>query len=101
MMRRLGNRFANLWTWLHLGVVVSDTQSGFRAYSKLAASQLPLTARGYEFCSHSLAEAARLELQVQEVPVTVVYTDYSRSKGQSFMTSLRTLGRIAREGLRS
>jgi polyprenyl-phospho-N-acetylgalactosaminyl synthase len=98
--RRAGNRFANFWTWLHLGVSVSDTQSGYRAYNQRAASQLPLAARGYEFCSHSLAEAARIGLRVEEVPVTVIYTEYSRSKGQSFFTSVRTLGKIAREGLR-
>lgn len=100
LIRRLGNRFANLWTWLLIGVSVSDTQSGFRAYSRKAAERLPLTARGYEFCSHTLGEAARLRLKVTEVPITVVYTEYSQSKGQSFLTSLRTLGRIAREGIR-
>lgn len=101
LIRRLGNRFANLWTWLLLGVSVSDTQSGFRAYSRLAAVKLPLSARGYEFCSHTLAEAARLKLRVAEVPITVVYTEYSKSKGQSLSASIQTLGRIAREGLRS
>lgn len=101
LIRRLGNRFANLWTWLILGVSVSDTQSGFRAYSRTAAIKLPLSARGYEFCSHTLGEAARLKLRVAEVPITVIYTDYSKSKGQSLGASLRTLGRIAKEGLRS
>jgi glycosyltransferase involved in cell wall biosynthesis len=101
MVRRLGNRFANLWTWLLLGVSVSDTQSGYRGYTNQAAAQLPLDARGYEFCSHSLGEAHRLGLRIEEVPITVVYTEYSKAKGQSFATSLRTLGRIAKEGLRS
>ncbi len=100
LVRRMGNRFANLWTWAILGVSVSDTQSGFRAYSAETVRKLPLEARGYEFCSHSLGEAARLGLKVEEVPITVVYTDYSRSKGQSLWTSMKTLGRIAREGLR-
>lgn len=100
LVRRMGNRFANLWTWAILGVSVSDTQSGFRAYSAETVRKLPLEARGYEFCSHSLGEAARLGLKVEEVPITVVYTDYSRSKGQSLWTSVKTLGRIAREGLR-
>lgn len=100
LVRRMGNRFANLWTWAILGVKVSDTQSGFRAYSSETVRQLPLEARGYEFCSHSLGEAARLGLKIEEVPITVIYTDYSTSKGQSFWTSVKTLGRIAKEGLR-
>ena len=101
LIRRAGNRFANLWTWLLLGVSVSDSQSGYRAYTRRAAAQLPLDARGYEFCSHSLGEAYRLGLRIEEVPITVVYTEYSMAKGQSFTTSLRTLGKIAKEGMRS
>ena len=101
VVRRLGNRFANLWTWALLGVSVSDTQSGYRGYTREAATQLPLDARGYEFCSNSLGEAHRLGLRIAEVPITVVYTEYSKSKGQSFAMSVRTLGRIAKEGLRS
>mgnify|MGYP003716673511 CR=1 FL=1 len=100
LVRRMGNTFANLWTWLLLGVAVSDTQSGYRGYTRRAAEKLPFDARGYEFCSQSLWEAHRLGLRIQEVPITVVYTEYSQSKGQSFTTSLKTLGRIAREGLR-
>ncbi|MFA5505568.1 MAG: glycosyltransferase family 2 protein [Vulcanimicrobiota bacterium] len=100
LIRRLGNRFANAWTWLFLGIAVSDTQSGFRGYTREAATRLPFDARGYEFCSQSLWEAHRLELRIREVPITVVYTEYSQSKGQSFTTSLKTLGRIGREGLR-
>jgi glycosyltransferase involved in cell wall biosynthesis len=101
LVRRLGNGFANVWTWLLLGVSVSDTQSGYRGYTRHAATHLPLDARGYEFCSHSLGEAQRLGLRIEEVPITVVYTEYSKSKGQSFATSVQTLGRIAKEGLKS
>lgn len=100
LVRRLGNRFANLWTWLMIGVTISDSQSGYRGYTAAAARRLPLEARGYEFCSQSLGEAARLGLRVQEAPITVIYTEYSKQKGQSLLTSLKTLGRIAREGLR-
>lgn len=99
-LRRAGNRFANVWTWLILGVAVSDSQSGFRAYTRRAAEELPLQARGYEFCSQTLGEAARLNLRIEEVPITVIYSEYSQAKGQSFMTAVKTLGRIAKEGLR-
>ena len=100
-LRRAGNRFANYWTWLLTGVAVSDSQSGFRAYTREAVEKLPLEARGYEFCSHTLEEAAHLGLRIKEVPITVVYTEYSQSKGQGFWTSVHTLSKIAKEGLRS
>lgn len=101
LIRRAGNRFANLWTWALLGASVSDSQSGFRGYTREAVSKLPLDARGYEFCSQTLGAAVRLRLRIEEVAITVIYTEYSKSKGQSVLTSVRTLGRIAKEGLRS
>jgi glycosyltransferase involved in cell wall biosynthesis len=99
-LRRFGNDLANLWTWMLFGVKVSDSQSGYRGLTRATAQKLPLEARGYEFCSETLGAAARLGLRIVEVPVTVVYTEYSMSKGQSVMTSVKTLARIGRASLR-
>lgn len=99
-LRRFGNELANVWTWLLFGIKVSDSQSGYRGLTRETANRLPLEARGYEFCSETLGAAAKLKLRLEEVPVTVVYTDYSMSKGQSVMTSVKTLARIGRASLR-
>lgn len=98
--RRFGNELANVWTWMLFGVKVSDSQSGYRGMTRETAQKLPLEARGYEFCSETLGQAGRLKLRLEEVPVTVVYTEYSMSKGQSLMTSVKTLARIGRASLR-
>lgn len=100
-LRRFGNELANVWTWMLFGVKVSDSQSGYRGLTRATAQKLPLEARGYEFCSETLGAAAKLKLRIVEVPVTVVYTDYSMSKGQTVMTSVKTLARIGRASLRS
>jgi glycosyltransferase involved in cell wall biosynthesis len=100
-LRQAGNHLANLWTWLLFGIKVSDSQSGYRGLTRETALRLPLEARGYEFCSETLGAAARLKLRLVEVPVTVVYTDYSLGKGQTVLTSVKTLARIGRAGLRS
>lgn len=100
LIRRLGNSFANYWTWLFFNIKVSDSQSGYRGMTRETAEKLPLQARGYEFCSETLGEAARLKLRLVEVPVTVIYTEYSMSKGQSLSTSIKTLAKISRAGLR-
>jgi glycosyltransferase involved in cell wall biosynthesis len=99
-LRRFGNELANVWTWMLFGIRVSDSQSGFRGLTRETAQRLPLEARGYEFCSETLGAAARLGLRLEEVPVTVVYTDYSMSKGQTVLTSVKTLARIGRASLR-
>ena len=99
-LRRFGNDLANVWTWMLFGVKVSDSQSGYRGFTRATAQRLPFEARGYEFCSETLGEAGRLGLRIAEVPVTVVYTEYSMSKGQSVMTSVKTLARIGKASLR-
>lgn len=100
LIRRFGNCFANYWTWLFFNIKVSDSQSGYRGMTRQTAEKLPLQARGYEFCSETLGEAARLKLRLVEVPITVIYTEYSISKGQSLTTSIKTLARISRASLR-
>ena len=76
---RLAIRFGAFTSGLHL----TDTHNGFRALSRKALEQIRLRQPGYAFCSEILDETARLKLRVEEVPVTVHYTEYSRRKGQS------------------
>ena len=93
-VRRVANRFANLCTWLLFGIHVSDTQSGFRAFSRRAAESLDLRTSRMEVSSEIVAEAARHGFKIAEVPITVIYTDYSLSKGQSLSVGLQTLAKL-------
>jgi len=94
LARRVANRFANLCTWVLFGVHVSDTQSGFRALSRRAAESLDLRTSRMEVSSEIVAEAARHGFRITEVPITVIYTDYSLSKGQSLGVGLQTLAKL-------
>ncbi len=94
--RRVGNSLANLWTRILFGVQVQDSQSGFRAWSAKAASQIAFEACGYEFCSATLGSAKLAGLRILEVPVTTRYTPYSMAKGQSLEQSVQTLVRIGK-----
>ncbi|MFZ3060699.1 MAG: glycosyltransferase family 2 protein [Candidatus Methanoperedens sp.] len=52
---------------------VSDSQSGFRAYSKEAINQLKFNANGMGVGSEILINAQELGLRIKEVPVTCKY----------------------------
>jgi len=67
--RRFGNRVLNAMT----PAAVSDTQSGFRAYGKVPIQTLLPAEMGMGVDSEILMEAARNELKVVEVPISVVY----------------------------
>lgn len=92
--RTLANRFANAVTGLLFGVWVTDTQSGYRAFSPDAARNLMIRTSTMEVSSEIVREIGRNAWRLAEVPVTVAYTPYSLSKGQSFTKGLETLWKL-------
>jgi glycosyltransferase involved in cell wall biosynthesis len=80
--RRLLNWLANAITFLLFGVKTTDSQSGFRAFNRKAIQTISLKTERMEVSSEIFAEINRLHLRFAEVPISVIYTDYSRAKGQ-------------------
>lgn len=70
--RKQGNRILNVLTTQSLKGI-SDTQSGFRAYSKKALSLINPGEMGMGVDSEILVEALHLGLRVTETPITVKY----------------------------
>lgn len=87
------NRLANVLTWVIHGLWVTDSQSGFRAYSRDALRVIQPRADRYEYDSAIIREIHRHQLRWSEVPITVHYTDYSTTKfhRQNFRNGLKTL----------
>lgn len=79
----LGNKGLSLITYTLFGINSTDSQSGLRVYSRHALEKLEWKTRGYEFCSEMLWRAKQLGLVIDEYPIKAIYTDYSKSKGQS------------------
>lgn len=88
--RRLFNHFGSWLTFLMFGIYVTDTQSGFRAFSRDAAERIRLRSNLWEVSSEIVAEIRRRNIRMAEVPIRAIYTDYSLSKGQSFRVGLKT-----------
>jgi glycosyltransferase involved in cell wall biosynthesis len=92
----VANFIGNLFTWLFYGIWVSDSQSGFRAYSKYAALIIDTKADKYEYDSKVIREIKTNRLRFSEVPVQTRYTEYSQSKKhrQGLVNGLITLVRM-------
>lgn len=90
------NLVGNLITWLFYGIMVSDSQSGFRAYSKYAALIIDTKADKYEYDSKVIREIKNCRLRFAEVPVHTRYTEYSQGKKQKqgLVNGLITLSRM-------
>jgi glycosyltransferase involved in cell wall biosynthesis len=92
----LANYIGNALTWYLYGLWVSDSQSGFRAYSRHAAELINTKTDRYEYDSEVIREIYLYKLKYLEVPIEVRYTEYSMNKAQKqgFINGLKTLYKI-------
>ncbi len=89
----LANKSGNFFTWLLYGLWVTDSQSGFRAFSRRAVDSIETRTDRYEYDSEVIREISRHKLKFIEVPVAVHYTAYSQNKAarQNLKNGLKTL----------
>ena len=74
---------SNLLTELLFGQQTSDSVSGFRAFGPDAIKKVRIKTERMEVSNELFSEIKHLNLRLAEVPIKIIYTDYSRSKGQS------------------
>jgi hypothetical protein len=72
-----GRDFSDFWIGVETGVVVHDTQSGFRAYPLQYVRELKVKARHYNFEMEIITRAIWAGLSIGSVPVRVWYPDSS------------------------
>ena len=82
---------SNILTFFLFGIPTTDSQSGFRAFSKKALEKITIKTQGMEVSSELFGEIERNKLRLVEVPIRVIYTSYSRRKGQSNLNSIQIL----------
>lgn len=100
VIRVFGNKVLNLATRIILGVSVTDSQSGLKAFSRDAIEKIEIRSNGFEFCSEIVWRAKQQDLKITEIPIQAIYTDYSRAKGQSNINALRIIKNLIRQKLR-
>jgi glycosyltransferase involved in cell wall biosynthesis len=83
-MLKLAVRFSNLTT----GVKLTDTHNGLRVFNRYAAENLQLKMPDFSHASEIIERIREKAFKYDEAPVTIVYTDYSRSKGQSMINAV-------------
>jgi len=94
-------KLATLYTRLSTGLKVTDAHNGLRVFSEGAARQIVIRQNGMAHASEILSLISRLKLSYVEHPVQIIYSSYSRRKGQRISNALSILfelflGRIIR-----
>jgi hypothetical protein len=98
--RRVLLRAATKFTRATTGLDLTDTHNGLRVLSRHAAQSLNLTLNGMAHASQLLSQVAARKLSYVEAPVTIAYTEYSRSRGQANINGLNIAFDLALERLR-
>lgn len=95
-VKTVANSIGNFFTWMLCGILVSDSQSGFRAYSRYAALIIDTKADKYEYDSKVIREIKNNRLRFAEVPVHTRYTAYASAKKnkQGLINGVITLYRM-------
>ena len=71
--RKVGIKIITKVTNLSIKEKLTDSQSGFRAYSKKALEEINLTDYGMGVSTEILIKASKLDLRIAEVPIMVNY----------------------------
>ena len=69
-------------------VDLSDAHNGLRALTADASRKIQLTQNGMAHATQFVSLVLQSGLKYSELPVTILYTPYSRSKGQSILNSV-------------
>lgn len=73
------------------GMALTDAHNGLRVFSPQIASKIHLTQNRMAHASELVSQLAEIKPVWVEHPVEIIYTDYSRSKGQSLLNSVNIL----------
>lgn len=69
-------------------VQLTDAHNGLRVFNRHVAERLNITMPDMAHASEIVERIAQEKFSYKEIPVTIVYTDYSRSKGQSMLNAI-------------
>lgn len=91
LVKRAVLRAAIVYSNATTGVHLTDTHNGLRALNRRAASTLRIRQNRMAHASEIIEQVGRARLRWVEHPVHILYTDYSRSKGQSVFNAVNIL----------
>lgn len=94
LTRKVLTFLASLATYTFTGVWTTDSQSGFRAFSKKAIQMIRIDVDRMEVSTEFFNQSRKNRLRYKEVEITPIYTDYSLRKGQNMLNSFNILGKL-------
>lgn len=79
------------YTNVTTGTRLTDAHNGLRVMSRDVVARLEITQNRMAHASELVAQIGDLDIRYAESPVHILYTDYSRAKGQSLWNAVNIL----------
>ena len=89
--KRLILKLAVSYTNALSGLKLTDAHNGLRAFNRNVASTINLQQNGMAHATEIVNQISKGKFRYCELPVHIVYTDYSKAKGQSLWNSVNIL----------
>jgi polyprenyl-phospho-N-acetylgalactosaminyl synthase len=84
MILKLAIRFSNITT----GLKLTDAHNGLRVFNRHVAENLNIINPDFSHASEIIETIAAKKFRYKELPVTIIYSDYSKAKGQSMFNAI-------------
>jgi polyprenyl-phospho-N-acetylgalactosaminyl synthase len=94
LMRGVILWWGKIITKLFNGIRLTDGHNGYRVWHHSAIKHLEITSDGMLYANEVNESIRKHDLRYTEIPVHIVYTEYSLGKGQKNKNALRILGEL-------
>jgi len=93
--RRLTLKIGVLVVWFFYGANMTDAHNGFRVMNRKAAQTIDITSDRMEHASQIVEEICKKDLRYKEIPVVILYTNYSMQHGHGgILQAIKVFGRM-------
>lgn len=89
--KRLILRMAAQWTRWTTGMALTDAHNGLRVLNRALLQQIKVRQNRMAHASELIDQIGEHKARWAEYPTHIIYTDYSKSKGQSLLNSVNIL----------
>lgn len=90
-LRKIVLKGARIVNGIFTGVWTTDAHNGFRGFTAQAAAQIKMRENRMAHASELLSIIKENKFRLVEIPIHVVYTEYSMHKGQKNLNSINIL----------
>lgn len=92
--KRLVLKTAAIQMRMATGLRLTDAHNGLRAFNRKVAAGFDITQNRMAHASELIHQLAKMKPAYVEHPVEIIYTDYSKAKGQSLLNSVNILAEL-------